>query len=193
MFVGRSLGYMMNSLGIAPSRAIKIRRRITPRKEEDRNVEENQSSRQDPDLKRGQSSDLFDQRYLRQFLPFWRKGDGHSHGYGSEVPNQYNQTNTEEGKGILFDLTISYPIDTEDPPLLDSTIEYQDLIAPPLMETLAADDIIFISSAQDVVEKLMKSIAGESKGLYILKSNVLSLPGITGDYWSDLISIRIWN
>lgn len=40
-----------------------------------------------------------------------------------------------------------------------------------------ADDIVFISSAQDVVEKLMKSIAGESKGLYILQSNVLSLPG----------------
>jgi hypothetical protein len=64
----------------------------------------------------------------------------------------------------------------ESPPLLDPC-EYHDIIAPNIMESLMADDIIFISSAQDVVEKLMKSIAGESKGLYILQSNVLSLPG----------------
>jgi hypothetical protein len=55
--------------------------------------------------------------------------------------------------------------------------EYKDIIAPPITETLLADDIIFISSAHDVVAKMMKSIAGESKGLYILQSNVLSLPG----------------
>jgi hypothetical protein len=63
--------------------------------------------------------------------------------------------------------------DVEEAPCED----YKDIVAPSLSETLLADDIIFISSAQDVVEKLMKSIAGESKGLYILQSNVLSLPG----------------
>ncbi len=51
------------------------------------------------------------------------------------------------------------------------------------MEILGAEDIVFISQAQDVMEKLMKSIAGESKGLYILDSNVLALPG----YGTELI------
>ena len=67
------------------------------------------------------------------------------------------------------------------------TAEYADIIAPNSMELLGSGDVIFISSAQDVMEKLMKSIAGESKGLFILQSNVLALPG----YGSELVECVI--
>eukprot|EP01040_Poterioochromonas_malhamensis_P001712 gene1714-1817_t len=56
-------------------------------------------------------------------------------------------------------------------------VEYIDIIAPPPHELVGANDVIFLSSAQDAVEKMMKSILGESKGLKILKSDVLALPG----------------
>jgi di/tricarboxylate transporter len=76
IFIGQSLGLMMNSLGIAPSRAIKIRRRVTPRTEEEiqadeqRKLEREKSKRKE--LKKSQSSNV-DQTYLQRFLPFWKK------------------------------------------------------------------------------------------------------------------------
>ena len=71
--------------------------------------------------------------------------------------------------------------------VLGQNLAYADIISPSAMEYLGPDDVVFISSAQDVVEKLMKSIAGESKGLSILQSNVLALPG----YGSELIECVI--
>ena len=60
---------------------------------------------------------------------------------------------------------------------LESDPQYEDIIAPEYHELVAGGDIIFFSSAQDVVQKMLKSIMGESNGLKILKSDVFALPG----------------
>jgi hypothetical protein len=78
MFVGESVELMMNSLGIAASRVIKIRRRVSPRTEEELKAEHQQRLIRDKslrkDLKRSQSTrGLFDKKYLKTFLPFWKK------------------------------------------------------------------------------------------------------------------------
>lgn len=70
IFVGQSLELMMNSLGIAPSRAIKIRRRVTPRNEEELRADE-ERRRESQQSKQKQSS-IDDQTYLQKFLPFWK-------------------------------------------------------------------------------------------------------------------------
>jgi hypothetical protein len=197
IFVGQSLELMMNSLGIAPSRVIKIRRRVTPRTEEELKAEQEKRVARDKskkkELKRSQSSTgLFDRKYLQAFLPFWKKQTLSTFAEEDEVnPSEttsksqveYEPASTEDDKGHSLPLALFLPsfltslcfsvADLEEA----GSVEYKDIVAPSISETLLADDIIFISSAQDVVEKLMKSIAGESKGLYILHSNVLSLPG----------------
>ena len=47
---------------------------------------------------------------------------------------------------------------------------------------------VFVSSAQDLVEKMMKSIAGESKGLFILNSNAMALPGFGTELLECVVS-----
>jgi hypothetical protein len=89
IYVGQSLELMMNSLGIAPSRVIKIRRRATPRTEEELRVEQQQRIARDKskkkELKRSQSTTgLFDRKYLKEFLPFWKK----------QTPTQFGEEDT---------------------------------------------------------------------------------------------------
>lgn len=67
-------------------------------------------------------------------------------------------------------------------------IEYVDIIAPAAHELIGANDVVFLSSAQEVIEKMMKSIMGESKGLKILKSDVLALPGFGTEVLECVVS-----
>jgi hypothetical protein len=65
---------------------------------------------------------------------------------------------------------------------------YHDLVVPDPHEIIVAKDVVFISSAQDAVAKMMKSIMGESRGLFILKSNVMSLPGFGTELLECVVS-----
>mmetsp|Transcript_11471 Transcript_11471/g.15798 ORF Transcript_11471/g.15798 Transcript_11471/m.15798 type:complete len:792 (-) Transcript_11471:85-2460(-) len=145
--VGRTLGTMMNSLGVAPSFAIKIRRRAN-NQPEDAAI-----------LRKNRSTSVLDVEYLKKSAHFWFKapeiprflGD-YSSVVASETGEGEKEVNGEQD-------------------------EYIDIVAPSINEIIVAEDVVFISSAQDAVEKMMKSIMGESRGMYILKSNVLALPG----------------
>ena len=64
--------------------------------------------------------------------------------------------------------------ETEDLDKAFEADEFIDIISPNFSDLIGARDIIYIASAQDTMEKMMKSIAGESKGLLILKREALS-------------------
>lgn len=64
---------------------------------------------------------------------------------------------------------------------------YIDIIAPGPREKLQDGDIVFVSSAQELVTRLLTSLGGEGAGLQILDSSVLDLPG----YGSELVELVI--
>lgn len=156
--VGKSVGDMANSLGVAPSSVIKVRRRIGGKKSDEENGGK---------MRKSASASILDQEYLRKAAQFWRSGAN------SSTDNLATGTKTSvkssDGK---YEAAQQQEVDIEHQPP-----EYFDIIAPSYHEIIGAEDVVFISSAQDVVEKMMKSIMGESKGLRILKSDVLALPG----------------
>jgi hypothetical protein len=132
MFIGQSLQLMMNSLGIAPSRVIKIRRRVSPRTEEELKAEQEERQRREKMNKKkgggdGEGSNdvgLFDNKYLKTFLPFWKRQGGGAGGGGDVAEGEaagegnqglYEATNTDE-RGSL-------PLPTY--PLLSSHMDHR--------------------------------------------------------------------
>ena len=147
--VRKTLSFMMSSLGIAPSLAVKIRRKSTSNSDIETQV--NNSEVVTPTF--------IDSTYTRDFSHFW---------YSSQkLPRRLSSE----------DLTGPITVDTE----------YFDIISPGPQEVIQAGDIVFIASAQDAVDKMLKSILGESKGLYILQGNVMSLPG----FGSELVELVV--
>jgi hypothetical protein len=69
-----------------------------------------------------------------------------------------------------------------------SDADYIDIIAPPPHELVGANDVVFLSSAQDAINKMMKSIMGESRGLKILQADVLALPGFGSEVLECVVS-----
>lgn len=150
--VGKTLQFMMNSLGIAPSFAVKIRRKST------QNIPDVESQDNGPQVL---ATSFIDSNYARDFGRFW--------GSQNNIPSR---------------------LSTEDLVSQSSSIpdQYFDIISPGANEIVQAGDIIFIASAQDAVEKMLKSILGESKGLYILQANVMSLPGFGSEVVELVVS-----
>jgi len=142
--VGRSLGEMMNSLGVAPSYAIKIRRKSNTLPTEAAAV-----------IRKKPSISELDVDYLKKNLQLWFK---------TNVLGNYSSVVALESGAGPQEVT-------------GEQVQYVDIVAPSINEIIGAEDVVFISSAQDAVEKMMKSIMGESRGMFILKSNVLALPG----------------
>ena len=146
--VGRPLGEMMNSLGVAPSFAVKIRRKANSVPATD--IVKNRSS-----------ANVLDVEYLKKSAQYWFKASEIPRFLGDYSSVASSAERAESGEG---------PANAEQE-------EYVDIVAPSVTEIIGAEDVVFISSAQDAVEKMMKSILGESRGMFILKSNVLALPG----------------
>jgi hypothetical protein len=149
---------MMNSLGVAPSFAIKIRRKAN-------SVPENTAV-----LRRNRSASVLDPEYLKWSAQHWFKA--------SDIPRflgDYSSVATETAGGP----------DVEE---VGEQDQYVDIVAPSINEIIGAGDIVFISSAQDAVQKMMKSILGESRGMFILKSNVLALPGFGTEVLECVVS-----
>ena len=180
---GRQLGDMMNSLGVAPSYAIKIRRRVRDKYTdagEEPKVEETgsgggenkgeQSGKGLGGMHKSRSSSILDPEYLRQTAEFWL--------VKPTIPDTVPDYSANDDNAVA-----------EEPPKFDveggaeGSENFVDIIAPSFHEVLCNGDVVFIASAQDAVQKMMKSILGESRGLYILRSNVMALPG----YGSEVV------
>ena len=162
--VGGTLGEMMNSLGVAPSFAIKIRRKANRVAEVTAAAAEQRKK-----------NDILDVQYIQKSAQYWFKK--------SEIPRFLNtdyslvsQDNAPESAAV------------QDKEEGSDQNQYIDIIAPSVNEIMAPGDVVFIASAQDAVEKMMKSILGESRGLFILKSNVLALPGFGTEVLECVIS-----
>lgn len=175
LFVGKPLSQMMNSLGLAPSLALKIRRRVVSDVEKGANVPTRTFSTRIREL----ITNLQDPAYLRRISGFW-----------TPVQLRKNASSKENLASGEYELAAAYPKNVEEVtgenPVNEK--EFVDIIAPPFHEIIAPGDIVFIAYAQDVVEKMMKSIAGESQGLYVLQSNALDLPGYGTEIVECIIS-----
>jgi di/tricarboxylate transporter len=143
--VNKRLGDVMISLGLAPSYAIKIRRKNNPDLD---NLEDNRKS------------NAIDAAYIREQLQYWYSG-------ASEMAASIKGKITRSASRATV-TDIEYDGDAG---------EYIDIITPSFNEIIRPGDIIFMSYAQDVLEKMVKSILGESKGLFVMKSNAMLLPG----------------
>lgn len=153
-FIGKPVSEMMTSLGLAPSLALKIRRKVLSAEEK----EFIPPKRTIFTFFQEFFTQLKDPHYVKRISGFW--------------PHTSLPKSTDNLRGE-YELTNTEGSNQE----LGNDSQYADIIAPSFHEVIAADDIVFIAYAQDVVEKLMKSIAGESKGLFVLQSNSQDLPG----------------
>jgi len=166
-FPGRQLGELMNSLGLAPSLALKIRRRIFKVDSESAQVPLDRSLLQE-------TRDRFwDQA-------FWKRVSGL---YPPEkVITERLQEMTAAGFGAVNGVEkIEAPSSSDD---------FVDILLPGPNEILGIGDIVFIANAQDTVGKLMKSIAGESRGLELIGTNALDLPGYGTELLEAVVSDR---
>ena len=157
--IGRSIGDMMNSLGVAPSFAIKIRRKASS------------VPKVEATLRKNRSASVLDAEYMKRSSQYWFKA--------SDIPSRlgdYSPVAPESGGGRESEETG------------EQQDQYLDIVAPSINEIICAEDVVFISSAQDAVEKMMKSILGESRGMFILKSNVLALPGFGTEVLECVVS-----
>jgi di/tricarboxylate transporter len=160
--VGKSVGEVMNSLGVAPSSMIKIRRRV-----EHTGLADAEGSPKPSASRFGVS--IVDVKYIKKYASSWvAKG-------AKALTGASAATEEAEEEKIR-------------PSEIVDAAEYTDIIAPAYHELVAAHDVLFVSSAQDVVEKMMKSIAGESKGLFILNSNAMDLPGFGSELLECVVS-----
>lgn len=155
--IGKSLGEMMNSLGVAPSSAVKIRRKVHRAAAPVRLADA------------GRRTSILDKEYLKQQAEFWLTKPN--------IPDRVDYHTTSD------------PPMPDDPTAdIEQGEAFHDIIVPSHMEAICAEDVVFISSAQDAVKKMLKSILGESRGLYILQSNVMALPGFGSEVLELVIS-----
>ena len=153
--IGKSLAEMMASLGVAPSYAVKIRRRSNNNTITEMNTESSSKT----EFNRTDNSSI-DVNYVQEKMKYWYSGSNKNN-----IPDRL----------------------VDDHPMVAMKDDYFDIIAPSMDEIVRAGDIVFIASAQDALAKMLKSIMGESKGLFILQGNVMSLPG----YGSELVEMVI--
>jgi hypothetical protein len=166
--VGKSLEAMAGSIGVSPASVIKIRRRNAVANQD---VEGGSPSRKS--FKDGVRQ-IFDRKYWQASGAFWSsssaKNNKDSHG-------EYNLADKNES-----------PIDTNSDDANAEQPEYNDIVVPEPHEVILAHDIVFVSSAQVLVQKMMKSIMGESNGLSILNSDVRDLPGFGSELVECVVS-----
>jgi len=148
--VGRSVGALMNSLGLSPSQAIKIRRKIVqPEIAEVRGGEE--------------VNNCLNQAVKRP----------RTHWFKALVDPSLNHIEYASTKASSKE---------------NVNEEYLDIVTPSHLEIVSAGDIVYMASAVDVVEKMLKSVAGESLGLFIFQSNVLAMPLFGTEFVECVIS-----
>jgi hypothetical protein len=155
---GRSVGAMMNSLGISPSQAIKIRRKIVQNTTNSLKQPENAEDRGGEEANNG-----LNQAVKRSPM----------HWFKALVDPTLNQIEWAYTKAALDE---------------NAKEEYLDIVAPSHHEVIIAGDIVYIASAVEVIQKMLKSVAGESLGLFIFQSNVLAMPLFGTEFVECVIS-----
>lgn len=165
--VGKSVAEMMGSLGMSASAVIKIRRRNDSRLD----TEMPQAERNRRSLRQ-----VFDTKYWKDSGMFWSKNKQS----GEEV--EYTAAKTDEVEAEAAETTSSVNRSEE------REAEFIDIVVPGPHELISENDVVFVSSAQTLVSKMMKSIMGESKGLSILNSDVRDLPGFGSELLECVIS-----
>jgi len=165
--IGKPVGEVMNSLGVAPSCVIKIRRRVNYTSGLTGSVSVDELNRASTMHKSSSIGNILDMNYIREHARAWRSSlSGKNYAEASGSDDQTKRS--DDGH--------------------DEDVEYVDIIAPSYHEIVGPHDVLFVSSAQDIVAKMMKSIAGESKGLRLLKSNALALPGFGTELLECVVS-----
>ena len=199
--VGKSVSHMMSSIGLPPSYAIKIRRREGVAKKSvdihhnnnDNNNNNNDASSKDAESRNiTASTDILDNKYINRVQEFWRSaGSTNSNGNLSPSNTSYtaiqsnNSSSSSNNTAVDLEglgLGLGLGLEQTDHPA------YIDIVVPSGHELIQADDVVFVSSAQEVVAKMMKAIAGESKGLHILDADVMALPGFGSEIVECVIS-----
>ena len=171
----------VGSLGLSASSVIKIRRRISPyitspppSSDDLQNLVEGEESRTRPRRKsHGRGLDFVDKNYKKFASHFWTPSKQRGENKEGEIKTETHDE-TVDPQGVELSESPGYKGELVD---VESNPNYRDIVAPEFHEIVAGGDIIFISSAQVVVEKMLKSIMGESDGLKILTSDVFALPG----------------
>lgn len=178
--VGKSLAHLMTSLGISPTLVVKIRRHVGSYRDEEHVDNETFVPSNDNEYwKKGQA---FWTNSVKPRLPSFLRSINLYQATTTSEPASAEDAQAESHiKQAIHEYEVRHSNDLETRDWEDleekKPAEYVDIIAPAEDEAINAGDIVFISSARSLVAKMMKSIAGESKGLRILKSDVMSLPG----------------
>lgn len=172
--VGKTLGEMMSSLGVAPTLAIKIRR---SKRKTTKSPPAGEAEKVETIAEPKERGVTLDREYLMRTSQFWFSMSAKS----LAIPARLEKT---DDNGELVGLS------DDDVEMNAGQAEetHIDIIAPTPDELICADDVVFISSAQDLTQKMVKSIMGESRGLYILRSNVLALPGFGSELVECVLS-----
>jgi di/tricarboxylate transporter len=188
--VGKTVGQLMLSLGMSPTLVIKIRRHVSGYKDEDHIDSEAHVAKHDNIY--WQNAQSFWTNSVKPHLPAFVQ----AHMYQTTSNNEAASVSETEAESRIkqsvqdFEERNSNDLEIRGVEEADNhePAEYSDIIAPNEDEIIFAGDVVFISSARALVAKLMKSIAGESKGLRILKSDVMSLPGFGTELAECVIS-----
>jgi di/tricarboxylate transporter len=188
--VGKTVSQLMLSLGMSPTLVIKIRRHVSSYKDEDHIDSESYVAKHDNLY--WQNAQSFWTNSVKPRLPAFVQ----AHIYQPASNNESAPAVETEAESHIkqtvqdFEVRNSNDLEMRDVKETDTRepAEYSDIIAPNEDEVIVAGDVVFISSARSLVAKLMKSIAGESRGLRILKSDVMSLPGFGSELAECVIS-----
>ncbi len=191
--VGKTVTQLMTSLGMSPTLIIKIRRHVTPYNDEQHIDNETFVPKNDNEY--WQKAQSFWTNSVKPKLPGFIQVHLYQEAPATEANANSDAVEAEtEGESHIkhsvqeYEVRHSNDLEARSDAATHAPIEYTDIIAPNEDEVICAGDIVFISSARALVAKMMKSITGESKGLRILKSDVMSLPGFGTELAECVIS-----
>ncbi len=190
--VGKTVVQLMTSLGMSPTLVIKIRRHVTAYNDADHVDNETYAAKNDNEY--WHKAQSFWTNSIKPRLPGFNSNNNSSYEAATPVDDANEDTEAEsriKQSVQEYEIRNSNDLETgdvEDAANAHEPIEFTDIIAPNEDEIIFAGDVVFISSARSLVAKMMKSIAGESKGLRILKSDVMSLPGFGSELAECVIS-----
>jgi di/tricarboxylate transporter len=160
VFIGKDLATMFGKLGISLTNAIKIRR-----------LHKNSGK---PVIVSLESSN---ENIIEEGIEM------SSDGKFQKVPTENEESAIVDSRYVTehaADWGMNINTDIE-----SSQNECIDIINPSIDEIVCEGDVIFIACAHDVITKLLKSLHLDNKGLSVLHSSVMDLPG----YGSELVEL----
>lgn len=200
IFVGQSVGKMIQRLGLSPNQIIKIRRVIDITNSDSNGMpasvgtnQEGEDGEEEDEEKDGETLLMTEALHANDKIPV---SDGKytskssRYWYAPQVTSARSPSNSIDVDSINdIEAGMAQKRNENRYQSADVTTRFNDIVAPSPSDTICAGDIVFITSAAVLIKKVLKSIAGEAKGLELLSSNVLDLPG----YGTELAELVISN